>query len=98
MSNRDSQTKTAWWWWNSSIPKPSAALALYRESSRVPKQSDKTLHQYAFHWEYWQGATMFTRGLSRVLEIIASKRTLENLNAADSGNGGFRTSKAIARC
>jgi len=68
--------------------KPSAALALYREIQSVTKQPIKRVINTHFHWDHWQGNQVYKEAYPG-LEIIASKRTLENLTRPDAGNGGI---------
>ena len=68
--------------------KPSAALALYREVQSITKQPIKRVINTHFHWDHWQGNQTYKEAYPD-LEIIASKRTLENLTRPGAGNGGI---------
>lgn len=66
--------------------KPSAAFALYQEIQSVTRQPVKRVINTHFHWDHWQGNQIYKEAFPG-LEIISTKRTLENLEA-DAGNGG----------
>ncbi|HWA12581.1 MAG TPA: MBL fold metallo-hydrolase [Burkholderiales bacterium] len=66
--------------------KPSAAFALYREIQSVTRQPVKRVINTHFHWDHWQGNQVYREAFPG-LEIISSKRTLENLQG-EGGNGG----------
>ena len=66
--------------------KASAALALYREIQSVTRQPVKRVINTHFHWDHWQGNQTYKDAFPD-LEVISSKRTLENLQG-EGGNGG----------
>jgi glyoxylase-like metal-dependent hydrolase (beta-lactamase superfamily II) len=66
--------------------KPSAAFALYQEIQSITRQPVKRVINTHFHWDHWQGNQIY-RDAFPGLEVISSKRTLENLQG-ETGNGG----------
>jgi glyoxylase-like metal-dependent hydrolase (beta-lactamase superfamily II) len=67
--------------------KPSAASALYQEIRGITKHPVRKVINTHFHWDHWQGNQVYAEA-SPNLEIIASERTLENLQKPDAGVGG----------
>lgn len=68
--------------------KPSAAAALYREIQAITKQPIRKIINTHFHWDHWQGNQIYAEAFPG-LEIIASKRTAENMTDPDAGGGGI---------
>jgi glyoxylase-like metal-dependent hydrolase (beta-lactamase superfamily II) len=68
--------------------KPSAALALYREIQAITRQPIRKIINTHFHWDHWQGNQVYAEAFPG-LEIIASKRTAENMTDPDAGGGGI---------
>ncbi|HEX7811568.1 MAG TPA: MBL fold metallo-hydrolase [Burkholderiales bacterium] len=66
--------------------KPSAAAALYQEIQSITRQPVKRVINTHFHWDHWQGNQIYREAFPG-LEVISTKRTLENLQG-DAGNGG----------
>ncbi|HZP89333.1 MAG TPA: MBL fold metallo-hydrolase [Burkholderiales bacterium] len=68
--------------------KPSAALALYRQIQAITRQPIRAIVNTHFHWDHWQGNHAYVERFPDI-EIIASRRTLENLTRPDAGAGGI---------
>jgi len=68
--------------------KPSAAAALYREIQAITRQPIKKIINTHFHWDHWQGNQIYAEAFPGV-EIIASKRTAENMTDPAAGGGGI---------
>jgi cyclase len=66
--------------------KPSAAFALYQEIQSITRQPVKRVINTHFHWDHWQGNQAYKEAFPG-LEIISTRKTLDNLQA-DAGNGG----------
>jgi glyoxylase-like metal-dependent hydrolase (beta-lactamase superfamily II) len=68
--------------------KPSAAQALYREIQTLTRQPVRKIINTHFHWDHWQGNQVYAQA-NPALEVIASQRTLEDMQRADAGSGGL---------
>ncbi len=68
--------------------KPSAAAALYREIQAITRQPIRKIINTHFHWDHWQGNQIYAEAFPG-LEIIASKRTAENMTDPAAGGGGI---------
>jgi cyclase len=68
--------------------KPSAAQALYREIRSITRQPIRKIINTHFHWDHWQGNQIYAQAYPE-LEIIASKRTQENMTNPEAGGGGI---------
>jgi glyoxylase-like metal-dependent hydrolase (beta-lactamase superfamily II) len=68
--------------------KPSAALALYREIQAITRQPIKRIINTHFHWDHWQGNQIYAEAFPGI-EIIASRRTSENMTDPNAGGGGI---------